>query len=130
MDLKLHVIRIDPVTFFKRNFKGSIIIHKAAEQVFRAIKLHPVLILWNRLCHEFHNFFVSFGLKNTRKGIEKKILEKIVEPDHYRLLKPLQGLADALYQQKRTVELKAIQERIDAIEKKYPQHQQSNKRAA
>ena len=46
------------------------------------------------------------------------------------LLKPLQGLADALYQQKRTVELKAIQERIDAIEKKYPQHQQSNKRAA
>lgn len=59
-----------------------------------------------------------------------KILEKIVEPDHYRLLKPLQGLADALYQQKRTVELKAIQERINAIEKKYPQHQQSNKRAA
>lgn len=58
------------------------------------------------------------------------ILEKVVEKDHFRLLPPLRGLAEIYGGTDRLPELKTMEERIRAIEKKYPQYNQSNKRAS
>jgi len=58
------------------------------------------------------------------------ILEKVVEPDHYRLLKPLQGYWGTLLEMGREAEAKAVQERIQAIEKKYPGYGDPRKQAS
>lgn len=58
------------------------------------------------------------------------ILEKVVEPDHYRLLKPLQGYWITLLDMGREAEAKQVEERIKAIEKKYPGYGDARKKAA
>jgi tetratricopeptide (TPR) repeat protein len=58
------------------------------------------------------------------------ILEKVVEPDHYRLQKPLMGYWLTLRAMGRDAEAKAIEERINAIEKKYPGYGDARKKAA
>ncbi|HEV8483344.1 MAG TPA: tetratricopeptide repeat protein [Blastocatellia bacterium] len=58
------------------------------------------------------------------------ILEKVVEPNHYRLLKPLQGYWLTLRDMGRDVDAKAVEERIKAIERKYPGYGNAGKKAA
>jgi Tetratricopeptide repeat len=58
------------------------------------------------------------------------ILEKVVAPDHFRLLRPLKGYLELLYRMKRQDEFKAVEKRIKTIEKKYPQYDNSNKKAS
>lgn len=58
------------------------------------------------------------------------ILEKVVEPDHYRLLKPLQGYRGVLIKLGREAEAKAVDVRIQTIEKKYPDYSNAQKKAS
>jgi Domain of unknown function (DUF4062)/Tetratricopeptide repeat len=58
------------------------------------------------------------------------ILEKVVEPDHYRLIKPLRGYWLTLLEMGREAEAKVVQERIQAIEKKYPGYGDPRKQAS
>jgi tetratricopeptide (TPR) repeat protein len=58
------------------------------------------------------------------------ILEKVVEADHYRLLKPLKGYWLTLLEMGRKDEANAVQQRIRAIEKKYPDYGDARQKAA
>lgn len=58
------------------------------------------------------------------------MLEKVVAADHYRLLKPLQGYREVLMKMERRDEAKTVDERIRAIERKYPNYSNAQKRAA
>lgn len=81
---------------------------------------HPAIVVpvmdVARVCHSLKKYPEAEAAWKCALAI----LEKVVEPDHYRLLKPLQGYWMTLLDIGREAEAKAVQERMRAIEKKYP----------